>query len=114
MSETYARPKVLPSETFHITTTGCGTLHLTICTENDKVIELRAVIGKNSTCGFVLLDSFTKMISVFLQSDEPRYKIVKKLRHLFLPDTKGNAISCAQGGKSCIELIVEKIIDRIE
>ena len=114
MQTDWSRPKELPSETHHIETEGCGTLHLTIVTENDKVVEVRCSIGKNATCGNVLLDSFAKILSCYLQSDFPRFRIVKKLRKQFLPDTKGNAIKCAQGGKSCIENIIEKIIDRIE
>ena len=115
MTEPITRPKELKSETFHIKTESCGTLHVTVGSlDTDKVIEVRAVIGKNQVCSAILLDSFAKMVSTYLQSSEPRYRIVKKLRHLFLPDTKGNSISCTGGGKSCIELIIEKIVDRIE
>lgn len=108
------RPKELPSQTLHIETSSCGTLHLTICTESNKVIEVRSLIGRNQTCGNILLDSFAKVLSCYLQSTEPRYKIVRKLRKQFLPDTKGNSIQCSGGQKSCIESIVEKIIDHIE
>ena len=111
----WKRDKELPSETFEIQLPTCGKLHLVVVKENDKVIEVRALIGRNSTCPAILLDSFAKILSCYLQSDFPRYRIVKKLRK-FLPDTKGNRISCTgnENQAGCVESIIAKIIDQIE
>ncbi len=111
----WKRPKELPSTTTEIETPGCGNIKLTIVTEDDKVIEVRCVIGKQPTCPGILMDSFAKILSCYLQSDFPRFRIVKKLR-AFLPDSKGNRITCAQNAKgpSCIESVIASIIDHIE
>jgi len=114
METNWKRPKVIPSETEHIVLENCGTLHLTLGTEDERLIEVRAVIGKNGICGNVLLDSLAKSLSILLQTDYPRYKICEKLKRQFLPDTKGNKIVCGQTGKSCVEEIAERIVKILE
>jgi hypothetical protein len=53
---------------------------------------------------------------VYLQSPEPRFKIVEKFKRQFMPDGKGNRITCGQpkGQKSCVEEISERILKELE
>lgn len=111
----FKRDKEIPSRTEHIELESCGTLHLTFATQDDKLIECMAVIGKNGVCPNILLNSFSKVVSMYLQSPEPRYKIIEKFKRQFLPDTKGNKITCSHsGGKSCVEVIAEHIVSELE
>lgn len=109
MEATWKRPKTIPSQTEHIETEACGTLHLTLGwqEEDGRLIEVRAVIGKNGICGNVLLDTVAKLFSMYLQSPESRYKIAEKVKRQFI------GISCAQGKKSCGELIAEKVLEEL-
>ncbi len=119
METTWRRPKEIPSKTEHIVleTEGCGTLHLTLGWEeiDGRLIEVRAVIGKSGVCPNVLLDTVSKLMSMYLQSPEPRYKISEKFQRQFMPDTKGNRITCSKGsGKSCIEEISERVLKELD
>ena len=114
----WKRGKEIPSSTHRIETAGCGTAHITLGYEElentRRLIEVRVLIGKNGgSCGNILLDTIAKLISVYLQSSEPRYKVIKKLKHLFMPDTKGNAITCTQG-RSCIEDVIRLVLKELE
>jgi len=107
METTWKRPKTIPSKTEHIETDGCGTLHLTLGFEEGHLIEVRAVIGRNGTCGGVLLDTCAKLLSMYLQSPEPRYKVAEKIKKQFI------GVKCAQG-KPCVEIIAEKILKELK
>ena len=118
MTETISRPKEIPSETHRVETDGCGGLHITLGFEEmertKRLIEVRVLLGKNGgSCGNILLDTVAKLTSVYLQSADPTYIKAKKLRHLFMPDTKGNAITCP-GGKSCIEDVIRLVLKELE
>jgi len=117
MAENWKREKEIPSKTelIDLETPACGNMHLTFCWQDDSLIEVRAVIGKSGVCGNIMLDTIAKLMSMYLQSSEPKYKIVKKFRKQFLPDTKGNQITCGHGkGKSCIEEIAERVVKELE
>lgn len=118
METEFKRPKEIPSKTEHIelSTEGCGTLHLTLGWEEaeGRLIEVRCIIGKSGICGNVLLDTIAKLMSMYLQSPEPRYKIVEKFQRQFLPDKKGNRVVCGQGLKSCVEEIAERIVKELQ
>ena len=112
------REKEIPSSTHRVETSGCGTAHVTLgyqeLENTRKLIEVRILIGKNGgSCGNILLDTIAKLISVYLQSSDPTYKKAKRLRHLFMPDTKGNAITCTQG-RSCIEDVIRLVLKELE
>lgn len=108
--ETYKRPKEIESKTEDVKLE-CGNLHLTFGYQEEvegKVVEVRAVIGKSGVCGNILLDSFSKAISMLLQSPMPRYKIVGKIKKQF----KG--VICAQGQRSCVNEIAERLLKELE
>ena len=109
METEWKRPKSIPSKTHHIETEGCGTLHFTMGWEEEdgRLIEVRATIGKNGICGNILLDTVAKLMSMYLQSPEPRYKIVEKFKRQFV------GVKCNQG-KPCIESLAESVIKELE
>jgi hypothetical protein len=117
MQSEFDRPKVIPSTTEDIKLPNCGTLHLTLGHEKEggRLIEVRAVIGRNACCGFVLLDTIAKLMSFYLQSPEPRWKIKELFNRCFMPDGKGGRIVCSHGKeKSCVEEIAERVIRELE
>ena len=111
----YRRPKELPSVTEHLKV-GCGgTLNLTVSYEEDKIIEVRAVVGKNGTCSNNLLDAFCKVVSMYLQSPMARYKIVKKFKKQFVESSCGMPFQW--NGKKycgCVDYISQKIVEDLE
>lgn len=78
----WKRPPVLPGQTEHIVTRE-GTLFFTKCYQGDKLIEVRGAIGKNATLAMVLVDTICKLISIILQSQMPKYKVVRKFKKQF-------------------------------
>ena len=86
MEPTWKRPKVIPSTTYHIDTNE-GCLHLTLGYEEgddgkQRIIEVRGVIGKAGTYSNVWVDTLCKLLSMYIQSPEPRYKFGKKMELL--------------------------------
>ncbi len=113
MQNEFDRPKVIPSTTEDIKMPNCGTLHLTLGKEKEggRLIEVRAVIGRNACCAYVLLDTVAKLMSLYLQSPEPRWKIAELFKRMFIIDEKGNRIVCSHGKeKSCVEEIAQRIL----
>jgi len=112
---TWKRPKEIPSKTFHIETQE-GTLHLTLGYEDERLIEVRAMIGKAGTYAQIMLDTIAKLISMYLQSPEARYKIVKKFNKQFAEMFCGMEEFEWQGEKyqSAIDLIVKIVITEVE
>ena len=78
----WKRPKELKGHTEKIITEE-GTLFFTKNYEDDKLIEVRGWIGRTATLGSIMVDSVCKFISIILQSQMPRYKIVKKFKKQF-------------------------------
>ena len=117
--DSYRRPKVVQSKTEAYKLDNCGTLHITFgyLDEVDdvygRVTEVRAVIGKNGVCGNILLDSFAKNLSMLLQSPMPRYKIIEKLKKQYYNPKTLEGVTCGNG-KSCVSVIVEKLLKEME
>ena len=114
METSWKRPKEIPSTTYHIETNE-GTLHLTIGTDNDRIIEVRGVIGKAGTYSNIWVDTLCKLISFYLQSPEPRYKIEKKLRLQFEDMSCGMEVFEWQGEKfkSVIDVIIKSVVKEV-
>ena len=102
----FKRDKVIPIQTFHIDTEACGTLHLTIGKQEDKIIEVRGTIGKAGTCCNTFLNSFCLITSILLQGDMPRYKIIEKFKNQFIETNCGQPfIWRDKKYTSCVDLI---------
>jgi len=114
METSWKRPKTLPSTTEHIDTQ-CGTLHFTIVKEDDKLVEVRGMIGKSGTCGNVFLDTICKMVSMYLQSPEPRYKICKKFRKQFVDMNCGQGKFVWEGEEytGCIDYVIKRVVKEL-
>lgn len=108
--DTYKRPKEIHSKTENIKLE-CGTLNLIFGYQEEvegKVIEVRALIGKSGICPAILLDSFSKTLSVLLQSPMPRYKIVEKIKKQFV------GVTCSQGVSCCVNEIAVRLLKELE
>jgi hypothetical protein len=112
----WKRQKEIPSQTHRIETS-CGKMFMTLGFEDEKLIEVSARIGKSGICPCVLLDTTCKLISMYLQSPEPRYKIVKKFKKQFMD------MSGCESGKfkhedreynCCADFISKVVIKEIE
>lgn len=112
----WKRPKTINSKTEKITTQ-CGSLFLTLGYEDERLIEVSARIGKNGVCPFILLDSFCKAVSMYVQSDHPRYKIVKKFKKQFVDMSGCETGKFAHEGKEyncCIDYIAKRVVSELE
>lgn len=81
---TKKRPKILEGKTVRITT-GCGQLYVTLNkTEDGKLFEVRLVMGKVGSCKNTELYLLGIALSVMLQSDMPRERVIKTLKKHWL------------------------------
>lgn len=106
---------MIPSVTKHVETS-CGTMHLTLGYDDEKLVEVKVMIGKNGCCPNVLLDTVAKVISMYLQSPEPRYKVAKKFKNQFVgggvcgnPFKEGEKIY-----KGCVDYITSLVAEEME
>lgn len=114
----YKRPKTLESKTENIKT-DCGTLNFTKGYDNGKLVEIWAVIGRSGTCSNSLLASFCKVVSMYLQSAHPRYKIVKKFKKQFIGSNCGMPFYIKEDKEQvkycgCIDWIAQNIVEEID
>lgn len=115
MDTNWKRPKVIPSTTYHIDTNE-GTLHLIFGFEDDKLIEVRGMIGKAGSYSNILIDTICKLVSMYLQSPEPRYKIVKKFKKQFV-DMKCGMEPFKwenESYESSIDVIVKLVVSQLD
>lgn len=111
----FKREKSIPSETRHIDTSCCGTLHLTLCWQDKRLIEVRGMIGRAGTCCNTFLNSICIILSILLQSDMARYKIIKKLKKQFVEVNCGqDFIWQEKTYKSCVDLVAQSVIKELE
>ena len=116
MDTDWKRPKTIPSKTYHIDSNE-GTLHLTLGYEDERLIEIRGTIGKAGSYANSLIDTACKLISMYIQSPEPRYKIIKKFKKQFCDiqagidpfEYDGNKYTCSI---DCIAQMVVKELER--
>lgn len=110
----WKRPKTVKSKTEHITSS-CGTLHIIKGYDGERLIEITASIGKSGTCANCLLDSFSKVVSMYLQSPMARYKIVKKFKKQFTDSSCGMPFKYEDKMyRGCIDWISQNIVDEID
>ena len=110
----FKREKVLPSKTYHIPTE-CGTLHFTACYQDEKLIEIRGLIGKSGICPACQLENFCKAVSIILQSDMPRYKIVQKFKKQFIGSNCGQPFKWEDKTYiSCHDYIAQFVVKELD
>jgi hypothetical protein len=109
----YKRPKTIESKTEHVETS-CGTMHFTTGYDTG-LVEIRAMIGKSGTCPNCQLDNFCRVVSMYLQSPEPRYRIVKKFRKQFEGANCGMPFTWKEKKyTSCHDYIAQAVIKELE
>ena len=112
----FKRDKVLGGKTYSVKM-NCGSLSFTFNYQEDKLVEIFGVIGKSGVCPHTLLDSWCKVVSCYLQSPEPRYKIIKKFNKQFvgMPACEMNKFTFEEKEyTSCVDIITQKIIEELE
>ena len=115
MDVNWKRPKVLPSKTHNIPTQE-GNLHLILGYEDDKLVEVRGNIGKAGSYANTLIDTICKLVSMFLQSPTPRYKIVEKFKKQFADMASGLDPFEYEGKKyTCaVDVIAQMVIKELD
>lgn len=116
----WKRPKTIEGTTEQIKT-NCGSLYFTLNYEDEKLIEVRATIGKCGVCSNTMLDTVCKLMSITLQSEMPRYKIVQKFRKQFTHE-KDKDMTCGQDKffhekkeyQSCVDYIAQRVISELD
>ena len=118
----FKRPKVIPSKSIEVIT-GCGKLYMTLGYEEEdgRLIEVRATIGKGKdesiigVCPAIQLDTICKMISIILQSDMPRYKIVQKFKKNFVEMSCGNPFIFEERNYTgCHDYLIKAVLKEVE
>lgn len=106
----WKRPEVLEGFTLSLPTP-CGHFYLTLNEDGGRLREIRCEIGKSGNCQRVLFQTIAILISVLLQSNIPREKIVKTLLNQ-LEANCGN-ITHHKGEKyySCVDYLVKRVIE---
>jgi type III secretory pathway component EscR len=117
MTSKWKRPKTLDGKTAVVSL--CGNIYVTFNYDHDrdgKLVEVRATVGKGGTPCNILLTAICFLISCYLQSPEPRYKIIKKLKKNLL-----DAPACMQSFEfeektytSCFDYILKNVVKELE
>ena len=109
----FKRPDVLDGYTT-MAKTPCGSFFLTLNECDEKLCEVRMLIGKSGNCVRMLFETISILISVMLQENIPKEKITKTLLNQ-LESNCGNTIWVNnEMYRSCIDYAVTKIIEDME
>jgi len=112
--DNWKRPKELPETTYHIETM-CGTLHFIMAKDDGRLVEVRALIGKSGVCCNIQLENFCRVMSMYLQSPEPRYKFIKKFKKQFVGSNCGQPFLWEKEKYlSCHDLISQWVVRELE
>jgi len=111
MSYESTRPR--PSETSGKTVktaVGCGTLYVTVNTDDDGFCEVFATLGKSGGCGAVMLESIARLFSIGLRSGVDPKVLINQLKGSICPspcwDRGVNNTSCPDAIAKVVEWIV--------
>jgi ribonucleoside-diphosphate reductase alpha chain len=107
------RPEVLSGRTIRLNSS-CGAFYLTLNEHEEKLAEVRMLIGKSGNCQRNLFEVIALLLSVLLQSDIPKEKIVSILEHKLEVNCFNNP-SYHEGIRynSCIDFVVRKILEEL-
>ena len=107
------RPKILEGKTVKVTI-GCGSLYIGLSYNEDKLYEVRLVMGKAGSCKNTELFLLGIMLSVMLQSDIPRTKIIKTLKHWLNSKCDNMYQNADKKFITCYDSIANLIIEELE
>jgi len=106
----FKRPETLDGITAELPTP-CGNFYLTLNECGGKLREVRMGIGKSGNCMRMLFETIAILVSVMLQSNIPKDKIVKTLFNQ-LEGNCGNRIYYkGEEYHSCLDYAIRKIIE---
>jgi len=92
------RPNILHGNTVKIKT-DCGTLFVTINTEDGKPFEVMGRMGKSGGCVASHIEGIGRLLSIALQNEVPVEDLIKQLRGIRCPapvdNGDGRVFSCA-------------------
>jgi len=106
-----SRPKALTGKTYQIST-GCGTLYITINSDEVGIFELFATIGKTGGCAASQCEAIGRIVSLALRTGAPVKSIIKQLSGIACQYPTGiedkKVFSCSDAIGKIIKLHVEE------
>ena len=87
----------------------CGNLYITPnCDENNKLIEIFAILGKAGGCATSQLEAITRCISLGLKYGIPVEEYVDELKGISCPSQSPDALSCSDAISRILKECVNK------
>jgi len=109
------RPKVTSGITAEIKT-GCGTLYVTINSDEHGPVEVFLRLGKSGGCGAAQTEAIGKLVSLCLACGIEIEEIARKLKGIRCPSScfyDGNTVtSCADAVAKVLEQFTEKKLEK--
>jgi len=111
---TKKRPKVLTGDTQKVRTE-CGALYVTLNKDGKELYETIFKLGKAGTCQNAMFNMFGVLISILIQQNIPKDKLVRTLKKHMLGINCGSPFTFEDTKyKSCLDLIGNIVIKDIE
>lgn len=104
------RPEVLHGYTPKLSTP-CGSLYFTLNECDNRLCEVRAIMGKAGTCSNIMLQTIALLISVMLQSGIDRERIKKALLNQFEGNCGQTIWYKGERYHSCVDFMVKRILE---
>jgi len=113
MKEDWKRPKTLEGTTTKVRTP-CGSLYVTMNECDNTLCEVMLTLGKSGTCQNLLFRTISLLVSVLLQSNIPREKIVKLISKQMEGNCGNDRIYFNETEyHSCIDFVFRKIVEEL-
>ena len=106
----HQRPKATQSYTVR-EPTGCGNLYVTVGKDNEKVIEIFAVLGKGGSCITTHNEALTRAISLGLKYGIPLEEYIEELSGINCP---GHVWSEGKQITSCADAIARVLKEEVQ
>jgi ribonucleoside-diphosphate reductase alpha chain len=105
-----ARPEVLNGRTTKVKT-NCGSLYLTLNEDEGELCEIRVNLGKSGNCVKNLLEINSILMSIIMQVDLPKEKVIKIFERHCLDTNCGNKFyNKGVEYKSCIDYVAKEVL----
>jgi ribonucleoside-diphosphate reductase alpha chain len=104
------RPEVLEGYTQRLETP-CGDLYLTLNECENKLCEVRMILGKSGTCYNIVFQTIALLLSVMLQEGISKERIKEVLNKQFEGNCGQNIYHSGILYHSCIDFMVKKLLE---